>query len=68
MSHTYCMTSHCELAGHCERFEDDAARHLLTRTYADFSEELIRHPDGTVECPFFLRRENTAVATPAAPR
>jgi hypothetical protein len=25
-----------------------------TRTYADFSEELIRKPDGTASCPFFI--------------
>ena len=62
MSHTYCMTSTCPLARDCQRYEDDAARHALTRTYADFSEELIRYSDGTVECPFFLAKS----ATPAA--
>lgn len=50
---TYCMTSNCPLAQHCRRFEDDAARHSLHRTYADFSEELIRRGD-EVTCPFFL--------------
>lgn len=59
MSHTYCMPSNCPLARDCLRHEDDVARHALTRTYADFSEELIRRAEG-VECPFFL-------AKPAAP-
>lgn len=62
MSHTYCMTSHCPLARGCQRYEDDAARHALNRTYADFSEELIRRADGAVECPFLLAQS----ATPAA--
>jgi len=56
MTHTYCMTSHCELAETCARSEDDAGRHLLHRTYADFSEELVRQPDGTMICPFFMER------------
>lgn len=55
MTLTYCMTSNCPLAGDCLRFEDDAARHSLTRTYADFSEELVRQGD-RVSCPFFLAR------------
>jgi hypothetical protein len=50
---TYCMTSNCPLAPDCQRYEDDAARHSLHRTYADFSEELVRR-DGQVACPFFL--------------
>lgn len=54
MTITYCMTSHCALSGNCLRFEDDAGQHSLHRTYADFSEELIRHSDGTASCPFFL--------------
>ncbi|MEW6120180.1 MAG: hypothetical protein AB1593_08825 [Pseudomonadota bacterium] len=54
MTYTYCMTSHCDLAGSCARHEDDAARHLLHRTYADFSEELVRQPDSTTTCPFYL--------------
>jgi hypothetical protein len=54
MTLTYCMTSVCPLASGCRRFEDDAARHSLTRTYADFSEELIRAADRSVSCPFFL--------------
>ncbi|MBI5936460.1 MAG: hypothetical protein HY850_01270 [Betaproteobacteria bacterium] len=54
MTITYCMCSNCPLARDCLRHEDDAAHHSLTRTYADFSEELIRHGDGTVTCPFFL--------------
>lgn len=57
MTHTYCMTSHCDLAARCARYEDDAAKHLLERTYADFSEELIRHAGGDTECPFFLPRD-----------
>lgn len=56
MSHTYCMTSHCALADACARFEDDAGLHLMQRTYADFSEELIRQPDGSVACPFFIAK------------
>jgi hypothetical protein len=59
MTHTYCMTSNCALAGTCARYEDDAGRHLLTRTYADFSEELIRRPDGSAACPFFIDRNDT---------
>ena len=39
---TYCMSSHCPLAQGCLRFEDDAASHAVKRTYADFSEELVR--------------------------
>lgn len=54
MTHTYCMTSNCALAETCARYEDDAGKHLLTRTYADFSEELIRKPDNTTTCPFFI--------------
>lgn len=54
MTITYCMTSNCPLSRDCQRFEDDAGRHSLHRTYADFSEELIRRPDGEVSCPFFL--------------
>lgn len=54
MSHTYCTASNCMLARQCARYEDDAAKHLLTRTYADFSEELVRHADGQVSCPFFI--------------
>lgn len=56
MSLTYCMTSNCPLARDCRRFEDDAARHSLTRTYADFSEELVRQPGDRVSCPFFLEK------------
>lgn len=63
MSITYCMTSNCPLAGDCLRFEDDAAKHSLRRTYADFNEELLRLADGQVTCPFFL--EKTAGSTPA---
>ena len=55
MSHTYCMTSSCPLAAGCLRYEDDAARNSLNRTYADFSEELIRRPHG-VSCPFFMEK------------
>jgi hypothetical protein len=59
MAITYCMTSNCPLAGDCLRFEDDAAGHSLRRTYADFSEELVRK-DGQVTCPFFLDRQEPA--------
>jgi hypothetical protein len=48
------MTSNCALAESCARYEDDAGKHLLTRTYADFSEELVRKPDNTATCPFFI--------------
>lgn len=58
MAITYCMTSNCPLAADCLRFEDDASKHSLTRTYADFSEELIRRGD-TVTCPFYLDDEET---------
>lgn len=54
MTITYCMSSNCPLAAGCQRFEDDACHHSLHRTYADFSEELIRKGDGQVSCPFFL--------------
>lgn len=62
MSHTYCMTSNCPLARDCQRYEDDAGRHALKRTYADFSEELIRRPDGKVDCPFFLVKPEGSAA------
>lgn len=58
MAITYCMTSNCPLSQDCARFEDDAARHSLSRTYADFSEELVRR-DGQVSCPFFIAKEET---------
>jgi hypothetical protein len=60
MSLTYCMTSHCPLAHDCLRFEDDVARHALKRTYADFSEELVRRDEGRVECPFFTAKPAAA--------
>jgi hypothetical protein len=60
MTHTYCMTSHCELAAACARYEDDAGKHLLNRTYADFSEELIHQPDRTTHCPFFIDKQPAA--------
>ncbi len=53
---TYCMTSHCPLSADCQRYEDDAARHSLQRTYADFSEELVRPASGPVTCPFFVEK------------
>lgn len=59
MTHTYCMTSHCPLAEDCARFEGDAGRNCLTRTYADFSEELIRRNGDLVECPFFMAKNTT---------
>ena len=57
MSLTYCMTSHCPLAADCQRFEEDAARNSLHRTYADFSEELVRQAGGETRCPFFTPRD-----------
>lgn len=68
MTLTYCMTSHCPLAGDCLRYEDDAARHSLTRTYADFSEELIRPAGGPVACPFFLEKSGAQPADAASGR
>lgn len=58
MIYTYCMTSNCTLTKDCARYEDDAGKHPLTRTYADFSEELIRKPDGTPTFPFFMPGDN----------
>jgi hypothetical protein len=55
MTLTYCMPSNCPLARDCRRYEDDAAAHSLQRTYADFSEELVRQTDQTT-CPFFLAK------------
>lgn len=52
---TYCMTSNCPLTKDCRRYEDDAGKHSLKRTYADFSEELTRRAD-EVACPFFLAK------------
>jgi hypothetical protein len=63
MTHTYCMTSNCALAETCARYEDDAGKHLLNRTYADFSEELIRKPDNTATCPFFLDKNDAQQTT-----
>jgi hypothetical protein len=60
MTHTFCMTSHCALAEACARYEDDAGKHLLTRTYADFSEELIHQPDRSTTCPFFIDKCDAA--------
>jgi hypothetical protein len=60
------MTSHCPLAHDCLRYEDDAGRHALTRTYADFSEELIRHAADGVTCPFFLAKPGTPAASATA--
>ena len=62
MTHTYCMTSHCALADACARYEDDAGKHLLNRTYADFSEELIHQPDNTTTCPFFMGKNDAETA------
>ena len=59
---TYCMPSNCPLSTDCRRYEDDAARHSLTRTYADFSEELIRKSDGPANCPFFLEKAGMGLA------
>ena len=56
LSFTYCMATTCPLRTECERFEVDAASHCVFRTYADFSEELIREKDNTVSCPFFMEK------------
>jgi hypothetical protein len=60
MTHT--MTSYCALAEACARCEDDAGKHLLNRTYADFSEELIQQPDSTTTCPFFMDKHDAVDA------
>ena len=39
-------------------YADDAGKHLPTRTYADFSEELIRQSDNKTTCPFFMDRND----------
>jgi hypothetical protein len=62
MTYTYCMTSNCALADTCARYEDDAGKHLLSRTYADFSEELIRQPDSTTTCPFYMPKDDAQQA------
>lgn len=62
MTYTYCMTSNCTLADICARYEDDAGRHLLTRTYADFSEELVRQPDSAATCQFYMPKGDAAEA------
>lgn len=66
MAYTYCMTSTCALAANCARYEDDAGKHLLNRTYADFSEELIRDANG-VSCPFFMTKTEDAAHHPSPP-
>jgi hypothetical protein len=63
MSITYCMTSNCPLASNCQRFEDNASAHCLKRTYADFSEELVRTAEGAVTCPFFIARNGQEEGT-----
>jgi hypothetical protein len=63
MAHTYCMTSNCALAETCARYEDDAGKHLLSRTYADFSEELVRKPDGATTCPFYMDKNDAQQTT-----
>ena len=62
MSLTYCMSANCPLAQDCLRYEDNASHHAISRTYADFSEELIRRPDGATECPFFLAKPGALAA------
>ncbi len=37
-----------------------AGKHLLKRTYADFSEELIHRPDSSTTCPFFIDKNDAA--------
>jgi hypothetical protein len=48
------MTSHCTLAEVRARHEDAAGQRLMSRTYADFSEELIHLPAGTMTRAFFM--------------
>lgn len=62
MTYTYCMTSNCALAETCARYEDDAGKHLLSRTYADFSEERVRQPDSTTTCPFYMPKDEAQQA------
>ncbi len=62
MTYTYCMTSNCALADTCARYEDDAGKHLLSRTYADFSEERVRQPDSTTTCPFYMPKDEAQQA------
>ena len=64
MTHTYCMTPQCALAEACALHEDEARTHLLNRTYADFSEELIHQPDSGTTCPLFMDK-HAAVDTQA---
>ncbi len=59
MAYTYCMTSTCTLASERARYEDGASKHLLTRTYADFSEELIRQLNNKTTCPFFMEKSGS---------
>jgi hypothetical protein len=65
MTYTYCMTSTCPMKENCSRFENDAARHCVFRTYADFSEELIRGPNNAVSCPFYMDKSETPEANAA---
>jgi hypothetical protein len=67
MTLTYCMTSNCPLATDCLRFEDDACHNSLHRTYADFSEELVRPANAPVSCPFFVAK-TPATEQPEATR
>ncbi len=52
------MTSNCPLAEACLRFENDVARNSLHRTYADFSEELVKQANGNISCPFFKNHDS----------
>jgi hypothetical protein len=65
MTFTYCVTSVCPIREDCQRFENDAGRHCVFRTYADFSEELIRRADNTVSCPFFKHKDDAVQANAA---
>jgi len=64
---TSCMPSNCGLSADCLRYEDDAARHSLSRTYADFSEELERRPHVPVSCPFFIIKPGRTDGTQGQP-
>ena len=53
MACTCCMSSHRARADAFTRYQDDAARHLLSRMDADFSEALISQPASTATGRFF---------------
>jgi hypothetical protein len=64
-THEVHLLHHFELrAGRDLRtLQGDAGKHLLTRTYADFSEALIRNPEGAATCPFLIPRDDAQQTT-----